>query len=255
MNEPMIITEKEYQIPDVILDWAQSHSVPVLSCHDSSTLLYDYVIEYSDEITIDYLNMTYCHAHNLPATIATTDRLIIREIGTDDLDIYQRLIEENPAVISDKSLLGLSAEEFKERHLAYMKYSYQFFGYGIWGIFLSDKANDTKSNSAKFIGNNSPNGIMIGIAGLDGTDNISLSYALLEEYWGQGYASSKVRSIVRTRLKVDAMMANVLMLRMKTVWNMRFGQSKAMPAPRATMRRVSSNAWARVRRLLRWKRP
>ena len=179
MNEPMIIIEKEYQIPDVILDWAQSHSVPVLSCHDFDcfSLNYDYIIEYSDEITIDYLNMTYCHSHNLPATIATTDRLIIREIGTDDLDIYQRLIEENPAVISDKSLLGLSAEGFKERHLAYMKYSYQFLGYGIWGIFLSGE-------------------IMIGIAGLDGTDSISLSYALLEKYRGQGYAYEAIYEII-----------------------------------------------------------
>ena len=179
MNEPMIIIEKEYQIPDVILDWAQSHSVPVLSCHDFDcfSLNYDYIIEYSDEITIDYLNMTYCHAHNLPATIATTSRLILREIGTDDLNIYQRLIEENPAVISDKSLLGLSAEEFKERHLAYMKYSYQFLGYGIWGIFLSSE-------------------IMIGIAGLDGTDSISLSYALLEKYRGQGYAYEAVCEVL-----------------------------------------------------------
>jgi RimJ/RimL family protein N-acetyltransferase len=179
MNEPMIIIEKEYQIPDVILDWAQSHSVPVLSCHDFDcfSLNYDYIIEYSDEITIDYLNMTYCHAHNLPATIAITGRLILREIGTDDLNIYQRLIEENPAVISDKSLLGLSAEEFKERHLAYMKYSYQFLGYGIWGIFLSGE-------------------IMIGIAGLDGTDKISLSYALLKKYQGYGYAYEAVSEII-----------------------------------------------------------
>ncbi len=179
MNKPMVIVEKECIIPSSIHDWAQSHSVPVLSCHDFDcfSLNYDYIIEYSDEITIDYLNMTYCHAHNLPATIATTDRLIIREIGTDNLDIYQRLIEENPAVISDKSLLGLSAEEFKERHLAYMKYSYQFLGYGIWGIFLSGE-------------------IMIGIVGLDGTDSISLSYALLEKYRGQGYAYEAVNEVL-----------------------------------------------------------
>ena len=179
MNKPMVIIEKECIIPSSIHDWAQSHSVPVLSCHDFDcfSLNYDYIIEYSDEITIDYLNMTYCHAHNLPATIATTDRLIIREIGTDNLDIYQRLIEENPAVISDKSLLGLSAEEFKERHLAYMKYSYQFLGYGIWGIFLSGE-------------------IMIGIVGLDGTDSISLSYALLEKYRGQGYAYEAIYEII-----------------------------------------------------------
>lgn len=177
MNKPMVIVEKECIIPSSIHDWAQPHSVPVLSCHDSSTLLYDYVIEYSNEITIDYLNMTYCHAHNLPATIATTERLIIREIGMDDLDIYQRIIEENPVVISDKSMIGLNPEEFKERHLAYMKYSYQFLGYGIWGIFLSGE-------------------IMIGIAGLDGADSISLSYALLEKYRGQGYAYEAVCEVL-----------------------------------------------------------
>lgn len=177
MNKPMVIIEKEYQIPSTVLDWAQSHSVPVLSCSDFGSLSYDYVIEYSEEITLDYLNMTYCHAHNLPATIATTERLIIREIGTDDLDIYQRLIEENPVVISDKSMIGLSPEEFKERHLAFMKYSYQFLGYGIWGIFLSGD-------------------IMIGIAGLDGTDKISLSYALLKNYQGYGYAYEAVSEII-----------------------------------------------------------
>ena len=37
---------------------------------------------------------------------------------------------------------------------------------------------------------------MIGIAGLDGTDNISLSYALLEEYWGQGYAYEAIYEII-----------------------------------------------------------
>ena len=179
MNKPMVIVEKECIIPSSIHDWAQSHSVPVLSCHDFDcfSLNYDYIIEYSEEITLDYLNMTYCHAHNLPATIATTDRLIIREIGTDNLDIYQRLIEENTSVISDKSLVGLSSEEFKERHLAYMKYSYQFLGYGIWGIFLSGE-------------------IMIGIVGLDGTDSISLSYSLLEKYRGQGYAYEAVNEIL-----------------------------------------------------------
>ena len=196
MNKPMVIVEKECIIPSSIHDWAQTHSVPVLSCHDSSTLLYDYVIEYSDEITIDYLNMTYCHAHNLPATIATTERLIIREIGMDDLDIYQRIVEDNPAVISDKSLLGLSAEGFKERHLAYMKYSYQFLGYGIWGIFLSDRTVDTKSNATKNSKNNSSSGIMIGIAGLDGADSISLSYALSKKYQGYGYAYEAVCEVL-----------------------------------------------------------
>ena len=229
----MVIIEKEYKIPSVIVDWAQSHSVPIMSYRDADapssrdclkgfnqnefclqdnlgtfSLNYDYVIEYSEETSLDYLNMTYCHAHNLPATIVATERFIIREIGIKDLDVYKRIINENPDVIFDKSLVNLSAEEFKERHLAYMKYSYQFLGYGIWGIFLIQKGNNKNTDYAK----NIVDSTMIGIAGLDGTDVPQLSYALFTEYQGNGYAfeaCDKVLEYAVSQLGLDKVIINI----------------------------------------------
>ena len=61
--------------------------------------------------------------------------------------------------------------------------------------------------------------------------------------------------MVRTFLLVEAMMASVLMLRMKMVWNMSFGQSNAMPAPTPMMTIVSRRLFPSVGRFFLWKSP
>ena len=198
MRKPIVIIEKEETIPAEILSWASSHSVPVIQEHssvgktpvaaeksgdDNPISDYDYVIEYSEDITTDYLDTAYCHAHNLPADITSTSRLVIREIGPEDLDSYREILCKYPEAVSDPTLLDLPFNEFKDRHLAYMKYSYSLLGYGIWGIFLKNTEDDITSK-------------MIGIAGLDGTGIPSLSYALFEEYQGMGYASEACMAIL-----------------------------------------------------------
>ena len=198
MRKPIVIIEKEETVPAEILSWASSHSVPVIhenssvgktpvaaekSGDDNPISDYDYVIEYSEDITTDYLDTAYCHAHNLPADITSTSRLVIREIGPEDLDSYREILCKYPEAVSDPTLLNLPFDEFKDRHLAYMKYSYSLLGYGIWGIFLKNTEDDITSK-------------MIGIAGLDGTGIPSLSYALFEEYQGMGYASEACKAII-----------------------------------------------------------
>ncbi|MBR4343793.1 MAG: GNAT family N-acetyltransferase [Lachnospiraceae bacterium] len=170
MNIPMVILENEYKIPNDIIRWADSHSVPILkgtlkNCHDDIS----YIIEYSDECDIAMLDLTYCHAYGLAGTIGNTPRLIIRELSDKDMYLYRRLIKSYPDVLNDISMAGLSPKDFKLRHEAYIRYSYGFLGYGIWGIFLKQ-------------------GGMIGIAGIDGTDEPELSYALFKKYFGKGYA-------------------------------------------------------------------
>ena len=190
MHEAMIIIEKEEKIPAPVIGWAESHSVPIEFCPDDtdadnadsnntgSGFKYDYVITYSSDITLEYLEIMYCHSHDLSAVIGTSSRLVIREISPEDLDSYKELIDTFPDAVSDSTLTGLSMDEFRERHLAYIKYSYHFLGYGIYGIFLKD---DNK---------------MIGIAGADGTDAPTLSYALFKEYQGKGYAYEACRIII-----------------------------------------------------------
>ena len=190
MHEAMIIIEKEEKIPAPVIGWAESHSVPIEFCPDDtdadntdsnntgSGFKYDYVITYSSDITLEYLEIMYCHSHDLSAVIGTSSRLVIREISPEDLDSYKELIDTFPDAVSDSTLTGLSMDEFRERHLAYIKYSYHFLGYGIYGIFLKD---DNK---------------MIGIAGADGTDAPTLSYALFKGYQGKGYAYEACRIII-----------------------------------------------------------
>ena len=189
MHEAMLLIEKDEKIPASIIEWAENHAVPVEFCPDDETdgsndtdsstgFKYDYVITYSSDITIEYLDILYCHSHNLSAVIGTSERLIVREISPEDLESYRELIELFPDAVSDSTLKGLSKDEFRERHLAYIKYSYRFLGYGIYGVFLKR------------------DGKMIGIAGVDGTDNPTLSYALFKEHRGYGYAYEACRIII-----------------------------------------------------------
>ena len=202
MKKPMILLENTISIPYNIRIWAKSHSVPIKRIRSDNSVSscayppdYEYVIEYSEDLTTEFLDVTYCHSHNLPAVIARTERLVIREIGISDLYQYATILKENPNATSDKSLLSLSPSDFKDRHIAYMKYSYQFLGYGIWGLF----ANTISSPK------------MIGIAGLDGTDP-ELSYAILKDYRKNGYAYeavSKILEYATTELNINKIRINI----------------------------------------------
>lgn len=213
MNEPIVIIEHEEPIPEIIKEWASAHSVPILKDLSESAgtdklghYRYKYVIEYSSDITIDCLEIAYCHAHDLPSEISSSERLIIKEIGPDNLIPYHKLIEEYPEAVSDKSLLGLSETEFKERHMSYIKYSYHFLGYGIWGIFLKNhSASALNQPLTEFSFSKEP--VMIGIAGLDGTGTPALSYALFQEYQGKGYAFEaccQILEYVSNSLEMDS---------------------------------------------------
>ena len=187
MHEAMILIEKDEKIPADILKWAEDRSVPIEFCPDDdpegisdsgSGFKYDYVITYSSDLTQEYLDILYCRSHDLSAVIGTSERLIVREIAPEDLDSFHELIELFPDAISDNTLKGLNKDEFHKRHLAYIKYSYRFLGYGIYGVFLKKS------------------GKMIGIAGVDGTDLPALSYALFKEHQGYGYAYEACRIIL-----------------------------------------------------------
>ena len=130
---------------------------------------------------MEALEIAYCHAVDKPAVIGTTKRLIIREIGSEDLDDYFRIVKLFPEILTDRTLSELNPDEFKIRHEAYIKYSYHFLGYGIYGIFPRDTALKPVSGCYKV-----PK--MIGLAGIDGVETLQLSYALFPEYQGIGIA-------------------------------------------------------------------
>ena len=172
MKEPFIITEHEFPVPGNIRLWANERNIPIINTVlDFTKIEADYIVEYSPDISLLYLDMIHCHSTDKPATIGITDRIVIREIWYDDLPAFFELIKKYPDTLKHRDMLSIPLEEFTERHKAYIRYSYHFLVYGLWGLFLKDAPSK-----------------LIGIAGIDGIEEKELSYALFPSFEGKGYA-------------------------------------------------------------------
>ena len=178
----MTIIENEFCLPEFLREWAEEKGIRILRNVDICSVEDDHVVEYSDESTPEYLNMLYCHSAGIPAVIGETERLIIREISMDDIESFGELLKENPLFLRDSSLAELRDDEFRIRHEAYIKYSYHFLGYGLWGLFLKQDEQEKE---------------LTGIAGIDGQDTPELSYALFEKYRGRGLAHEACRFVLK----------------------------------------------------------
>lgn len=132
------------------------------------------LIESFEEIDYEFIKNTYLHANDMPVTITKTDRLIIRELTVEDIPnlftIYQ-----NPEVTKYIDELDKSLDIEIEKHKAYIRNGYHFYGYGLWGVF--EKETDK----------------LIGRCGIQNTTiedkiEIELGYLLDQNNWGNGYA-------------------------------------------------------------------
>lgn len=134
----------------------------------------DIVIEGFDEINTSFLNDVYLRSKGEPIQIATTSRLIIRELSLDDIKHMYQIYQE-PEVRKYIDDIDDYLEIELEKHRAYIKNVYQFYGYGYWGVF------------------NKTDGTLIGRCGIqnnviDGNLEIELGYLLDVNHWGYGYA-------------------------------------------------------------------
>ena len=134
----------------------------------------NFVIEGFEEINHQFIEQIYQRSKGLPVTIATTSRLIIRELAVDDIkhmyNIYQAP-EVRQFVHDIDDYLNVEIE----KHKAYIKNVYSFYGYGYWGVFSRQT------------------GELIGRCGIqnneiDGKVEIELGYLLDVKHWGYGYA-------------------------------------------------------------------
>lgn len=163
------------------------------------------LIESFKDVDYTFILKEYKRAYGQPITIATTDRLIIRELSVDNikdlLKIYQQkevnlymndlypfqkesfnendiLKEKDPSTINPSLL-----EEEMNKHKAYIEHVYGFYGFGLWGVFLKEDHS------------------LIGRCGIecnviDGETVIELSYLLDYHHWGFGYALESVKAVV-----------------------------------------------------------
>lgn len=93
----------------------------------------DYLFEAYEGIDAEFVRMVYARHHDLPLTIAETERLIIREFTPGDFEEVCTLHREQDICreIADRYYPD---EEGKARFLSYIKQAYSFYGYGYWAL-------------------------------------------------------------------------------------------------------------------------
>ena len=79
----------------------------------------------------------------------------------------------------------MSPEEFRDFHLAYLKYQYGFYGYGNWGIFI--KTRDTAAPADYLSVCGEPVGL-VGLVNGSASGIGELSYYIIPKFRRRGYA-------------------------------------------------------------------
>jgi RimJ/RimL family protein N-acetyltransferase len=141
------------------------------------------LVEGFDEVDYHFIDMVYQHAYLQPATILTTDRLILRELAREDLeklceicnkpDINRYLTDYTGDVTTETAKLE-----------SYIKNIYHFYGYGLWGVYLKDTNR------------------LIGRCGieyklLDQDSVYELGYLIDSDYQRKGYATEAITASIQ----------------------------------------------------------
>ena len=113
--------------------------------------------------------------------ILETDRLQLRLLSVDDAEFILRLLNE-PSFIQNIGDRGVrTADDARAYILKGPIASYEKFGFGLWMV-------ETRSAAAP-----------IGICGLlkrDVLEDVDIGYALLPEFWSQGYALESASAVM-----------------------------------------------------------
>lgn len=134
-----------------------------------------------DSLTPELLEEIYCRCNGLPMTITETSRLTLRELSRKNLPDLLSLQAENKKN-PDGCFFpeGCSAPDSFLDH--YIDHQYSFYGFGLFGMFR--RSDDC----------------FLGIAGFSQPQSseleICISYALLQQYQGQGYALEAITALL-----------------------------------------------------------
>lgn len=89
------------------------------------------------DVDVQMLQECFCHFHGIPATIARSSRLILREIAGEDVETICQIGAEKGmeyAFWGSRKKVGFTPEVLR----AYCKEQYRLYGYGLWGVFLKE---------------------------------------------------------------------------------------------------------------------
>lgn len=140
----------------------------------------DMIVEGFEEVDETFLERVYRRHHNIPWTILTTERLIVRELELSDLDALFEMYSYEGMTEYMEGLYPYEEEYAYQK--AYIESMYRFFGYGMWLVFEKET------------------GKLVGRAGIENREELQgepeLGYAIAKPYWGRGYATEVCQAII-----------------------------------------------------------
>ena len=147
---------------------------------EENFMLAEYAIERIAEIELESLELAYLRLTGQPWTIITTNRCVIRETTTNDIDSFYEIYQE-PSIT--EYMEDLYAD--KDAEIAYIqdyiKNVYRFYGYGMWTVL--------KKTDGKVIGR-------AGISWREGFDIPELGFVIGVPWQRQGYAYEVCQAIL-----------------------------------------------------------
>lgn len=211
-NRTLVVTDNE-----VGCNFAIQHNIPFILKWNENNLCFTQSTNslkttkptcYYDDIQLldyQYFLNQWKRSHHFPLTIAKTGRIELRELTMEDIPVLYQLRKNDSF---SKTLPALDSLEVElEKHLHYIPYQYEFFDYGLWGIFISDSEpthlpHNTPLKTKKEQCNAHPNTILIGQAGIENIEYqdetlLELSYLIHPHYQRQGYATESILAIYR----------------------------------------------------------
>ncbi|SCW42426.1 Protein N-acetyltransferase, RimJ/RimL family [Lachnospiraceae bacterium C10] len=104
---------------------------------DSLRLRGPFIIQSMEALTEDFVRKVYCRYHNLPLTILTTERTVVREMDPSaDLDALFMLYQGEGMTDYVEPLYPY--EEEKEYEETYVKNVYELYDFGMWNVFSKE---------------------------------------------------------------------------------------------------------------------
>lgn len=140
----------------------------------------DIVFPSPDDFDPEEVRRAYLRIAGLPAPILKTRRLLVRESSPEDYDIFKDMAEGE----KNGAAAGV-AEQSLDQYLAYIKTAYEFFGFGLWSVALSE--------SGEVIGRC---GLQPATDGYSPQGRIELGYLISPDQRRNGYAYEACRGIL-----------------------------------------------------------
>ncbi len=142
-----------------------------------------YLVEGFDEVDYEFIHRVYREDHWAPSDIVRTKRLILKELDVSNAEALYHILKDLD-ITATRDEVSASPEAEAERLKSYIRNIYRYYGYGQWGVFLSDNKQ------------------LIGCCGIEqkeinGVGEYELSYLIATEYRGLGYAYEAADAVIQ----------------------------------------------------------